>query len=116
MVSSTPVAVPSRSCARTAIRRASAIPTSRMRDALEPDRAREPAGRALQLVEDVAARPGLGCEGADAEHALGAVGLHVGAAEEAVARQQGQHVVAVDAFGLALVHLDHVPEPEQALE
>ena len=37
-----------------------------------------------------------------------AVGLEVGAAEEAVAREQRQHVVAVDPLVLALVDLDQV--------
>ena len=45
-----------------------------------------------------------------------AVGLEVGAAEEPVAGEQRQHVVAVDALVLALVDLDHVPEAEEALE
>ena len=51
-----------------------------------------------------------------AQHALGAVVLQVGAADEPVAPEQRQDVVAVDALVLALVDLDHVPEAEDALE
>src|SRR5262249_43964272 len=59
---------------------------------------------------------GLGREPLDPEHAVVAVGLHVGAPDEAVAEQEGQHVVAVHALVLALVDLDHVVEAEQAPE
>ena len=48
-----------------------------------------------------------------AQHALGALVLQVGAADEAVAAEQRQHVVAVDALVLALVDLDHVLEAER---
>ena len=50
------------------------------------------------------------------QHALGAVGLEVGAADEPVAGEQRQHVVAVRALVLALVDLDHVAEAEEPLE
>ncbi len=60
--------------------------------------------------------PRLGGEAADPQHALGAVGLQVGPAEEAVAGEQRQDVVAVHPLVLALVDLDHVPEAEQPLE
>ena len=74
------------------------------------------ARRALELRVDVAAHARLGCEAADAQHALRAVGLQVGAAEEAVACEERQHVVAVNALVLALVDLDHVLEAEEPLE
>ena len=60
--------------------------------------------------------PGSRREAADAQDALGTVGLQIGAPDEAVAGEQRQDVVAVHALVLALVHLDHVPEAEHALE
>src|SRR5262249_28950820 len=43
-----------------------------------------------------------------------AVGLQVGAADETVAEEEGQHVVAEDPLRLAFVHLDQVVEAEEA--
>ena len=81
-----------------------------------PEHAGEAAERRVEARREVAADAGLGMERLDAEDALGAVVLQVGAADEAVAPQQRQHVVAVHALVLALVDLDHVPEAEHALE
>ena len=52
----------------------------------------------------------------DPQDAFGPVGLHVGSAEEPVAGEQRQDVVAVDPLVLALVHLDQMLEAEQPLE
>ena len=78
-------------------------------------RARRAAARS-SFVFDVAADLRLRREPPHAQDALGTVGLQVGATEEAVAGQERQHVVAVDALVLALVDLDHVAEAEHALE
>ena len=58
--------------------------------------------------------PGSRMERLHDERALGALGLEVGAADEAVAPQERQHVVAVDALVLPLVDLDQVVEAEHA--
>jgi hypothetical protein len=42
--------------------------------------------------------------------------LQVGAADEPIAAQEREHVIAVDALVLALVDLDHVAKAEDALE
>ena len=60
--------------------------------------------------------PGSGWNALTTSVPLGALVLQVGAADEPVAPQQRQHVVAVDPLGLALVDLDHVAEAEDALE
>ncbi len=64
----------------------------------------------------VPAHPRLGMEAPHVEDALRAVRLEVGAADDPVAGEQGQHVVAVRALVLALVDLDHVAEAEEPLE
>ena len=88
-------------------------------------RARPPAGRASRRAASRRARagrracggpPGSGVKRLDLQHAAGAVGLQVGAADEPVAEEQRQDVVAVDALVLALVHLDQVVEAEQPPE
>src|SRR3954470_614092 len=115
-VSRTLVAEPSSSCARTAIRRASSIVTSRALDTLEAGYAGGAARGFLQLRVDVAAALRLRREAANAQDPFGPVRLHVGAADEAVAGEERQDVVAVLPLVLALVDLDHVLEAEQALE
>jgi hypothetical protein len=50
------------------------------------------------------------------QHALCAVGLEIGAADDPVAREQRQHVVAVHPLVLALVDLDRVVEAEEPLQ
>ena len=60
--------------------------------------------------------PRLRGKPAHAQHTLGAIRLQVGAAEKAVAGEQRQDVVPVDALGLALVDLDHMLEAEEPLE
>jgi phage terminase Nu1 subunit (DNA packaging protein) len=85
-------------------------------DALEAERAGESRRGALEFRLDVAAHTRLAREPADAQHALGAVRLQVGSADEAVAGQEWKDVVAVRPLVLAFVHLDHVPEPEKAIE
>src|SRR5579864_6519905 len=99
-----------------AIRRASSTETSRMPHLLEPEHARETCGRALELRAEVPAHARLGVEGTNVEDSRGAIRLEVGAADDAVAGEQRQHVVAVRAFVLALVDLDHVAKAEDALE
>ena len=78
-------------------------------------RARRSAARS-SFASTFAADARLGGEPPDAQHAFGAVGLQVGAAEEPVAGEQRQDVVAEDALVLALVDLDQVLEAEQPLE
>src|SRR4051794_31058996 len=92
------------------------MPVSLALDPLEPEDAGEACSGLLQLRVDVPGRPRLGREPADAQDAFGAIGLHVRAAEKAVAGEQRQHVVAVQPLVLALVDLDHVLEPEHPLE
>ena len=71
------------------------------------------AGGALERLVEAPADARLGREALDLEHAAGPVGLQVGAADEAVADEQRQHVVAVDPLVLALVDLDQVVEAEE---
>src|SRR5215471_13501388 len=94
-VSSTPPEPSSRPCARTAIRRASSTGTSRIPHLLESEHAGEPGRRPLEPRADVPTHARLRMEAPDMEHALGPVGLEVGAADDAVAGEQGQDVVAV---------------------
>ena len=49
------------------------------------------------------------------QHAGRAVGLQVGAADQAVAAQEREHVVAVPPLVGRLVDLDHVAEAEEPL-
>src|SRR5215212_6767123 len=85
-------------------------------DLLEPERAAEPRRGALERVVEAAPHARLRCELPDPEDALAAVRLQVGAADETVADEQREHVVAVHPLGLALVDLDHVNEAEQPRE
>src|SRR6266404_381715 len=78
--------------------------------------AREAGERRVERRIEIAADAGLRMEGLDAQNALGAVVLQVGAPDEPVAAEEGEHVVAVDALVPALVDLDHVPEAEDPLE
>ena len=78
-------------------------------------RARRAAARS-SLAVTFPRTPRLGVEASHVEHALRAVGLEVGAADDPVAGEQRQHVVAVRALVLALVDLDHVVEAEEPLE
>ena len=55
-------------------------------------------------------------EAAHVEDALRTVRLEVGAAQDPVAGEQRQDVVAVRALVLALVDLDHVAKAEEPLE
>jgi hypothetical protein len=50
------------------------------------------------------------------EDAFRAIGLEVGPADETVADEEWEDVVAVRPLVLALVDLDHVPEAEDAFE
>src|SRR5581483_1918225 len=75
-------------------------------------RARAPARAACARAASPHAR--LEVERLDAQRPLAPVGLQVGSADDPVAPQEGQHVVAVHALVLALVHLDQVPEAEDA--
>ena len=59
-------------------------------------------------------RPGSGVKRLICRTPARAIGLQVGAADEAVADEQRQDVVAVDPLGLALVDLDQVVEAEEA--
>ena len=63
------VAVPSSSCACTAMRRAASTPTSRKLGALQADGARETVGGAFQLVLEIATCARLGCEALHVQHA-----------------------------------------------
>src|SRR5579884_1801453 len=85
-------------------------------DGLCADHAGEPRERSLGCIVEVAAHAGLAVERLHAKRALRPVVLQVGAADEPVAQQQRQDVVAVHALVLALVDLDHVPKAEDALE
>src|SRR6478736_808669 len=98
------------------MRRASSMSTSRMLHFRESEHARQSSGRALELRRDVPTHPRLGVEAPHEEHAFGAVGLEVGAADEAVAGEQREHVIAVLALVLALVDLDHMAEAEEPLQ
>ncbi len=71
-------------------------------------------GRARRRARPSARTPVLAVERVHAQRALGAVGLEVGAADDAVAPEERQHVVAVPALGLRLVDLDQVVEAEHA--
>src|SRR5690348_12433697 len=73
---------------------------------LETEEAGKSGRRAFELCLDVAAHARLRREAADAEHALGPVGLHVGTAHETIAGQEREHVVAELALVLTLVDLD----------
>src|SRR5579862_402168 len=83
---------------------------------VEAEGSREPECRAFELLVQIAAHGGLPCEALDLQHAARTVGLQVGAADEAVADEERQDIVAVDALGLALVDLDHVLEAEEAAQ
>src|SRR5215203_6077458 len=85
-------------------------------DPLEADRASQPRRGALQGIVEAPADARLGRELLDPEGALAAVGLEVGAADEAVSDEQWEDVVAVEPLRLALVDLDHVHEPEEPCE
>jgi hypothetical protein len=76
----------------------------------------EPRERRVEAVVEIAAHAGLRVERLHAQNALASVVLEIDAADEPVASQERQHVVAVDALVLALVHLDHVTEAEDPLE
>ena len=98
-------------------RAADAAPEGRLAlDRLEPERAREPRRGALERLVEAAAHARLGREALDLQHAARAVRLQVGAADDAVADEQRQHVVAEHALVLALVDLDQVVEAEQAAQ
>src|SRR6266516_4053799 len=71
---------------------------SRQGDRLELERAGEACGGALEPRGDVAADAGLRHEALDPEDPGSPVGFHVGPAEEAVAGEERQDVVAVRAL------------------
>ena len=83
-----------------------------------PSDACEPAEGLVEggLERTRAAHLRLEVERAHAQDALAAVGLQVGAPDEPVAVEEGQHVVAVFPLGAALVDLDHVAEAEDPLD
>src|SRR5579862_2916762 len=82
-------------------------------DALEAQDSGETVCGALQFCVDVASGACFAGELADPQDALRPVGLDVGAAEEPVAGEQREDVVAIDPLVLALVDLDQMLEPEQ---
>src|SRR5262245_43075643 len=85
-------------------------------DMLEPDRAPEPVERAVEGVVESGrtANPRLEVERLHHERSLGALGLEVGAADDAVSPDERQDVVAELPLVRALVHLDQVVELEDA--
>src|SRR5438105_3108756 len=78
--------------------------------ALEPELPRQARDRPLARLG--AAEAGLGMPGPQRQRARLAIGAQVCPADDAIARDQRQHVVAVAALRLRLVHLDQVGEAE----
>src|SRR4051812_35218470 len=67
------------------------------------------------VVRDSPANAVLPVQGEQAQRPGRTVGLQVGSGDQAVAEQEGQHVVAVAPLVRALVDLDQVAEPEHPL-
>ena len=85
-----------------------------MRTSVEPDRAGEPVERRVERVVERAggADAVLAVEGPDDEAPLLPLRLEVGAADDPVAAQEREHVVAVLPLRRRLVDLDQVVEAE----
>src|SRR5512146_2285790 len=77
---------------------------------------REARRRPLERRVQASPHARLRREPPDPQDALAAVGLQVGPADEAVADEERQHVVAVHALVLAFVDLDQVVEAEEAAD
>ena len=97
------------------MRRASSRRDDRHRTTrLEADRAAQPVERAIESIVERSRAPNAALEvqRLDDEAAVFPLGLEVGPADDAVAPEERQHVVAELPLGCRLVHLDQVVEAE----
>src|SRR6478609_5783779 len=105
------------SCPSWIARVSKSMPRSlRVRDVFGAEDAGQARERRVERVVEVRPDSGLGVERLHDEAAFAAVVLEVGTADQAVAPEERQDVVAVHALVLALVDLDHVAEAEDPLE